>query len=102
MKEKGIPLKLYEIPANKYFEIADDIETVIVNNDKKNVRFLIINGGEGRPEKLLPEAFEVPLPRMSTKLLEDENKRKQADAKIQAYLNEEEKMRECAVLSIVR
>lgn len=64
LKEKGIPLKLYEIPANKYLEIADDIETVIVNNDKKNVRFLLV--GESRPQNLLPEAFEVPFPRCST------------------------------------
>ena len=38
----------------------------------KIVLFLIINGGEGRPEKLLPEAFEVPLPRLTTTLLEEE------------------------------
>ncbi len=72
LAEKGITLKLYEINAEKYSLIDPDLETILVNNDKKTVRFLIVNGGEGRPEKLLPEAFEVPLPRISTKLLQKE------------------------------
>lgn len=72
LTEKGIALKLYEINAEKYSLIDPDLETILVNNDKKTVRFLIVNGGEGRPEKLLPEAFEVPLPRISTKLLQKE------------------------------
>ena len=72
LKEKGVQLKMYEIPGDKYSLIGDDIETVLVNKDKKTVRFMIINGGEGRPENLLPEAFEVPEPRMSTQQLEEE------------------------------
>ena len=72
LAEKGIALKLYEINAEKYSLIDPDLETILVNNDKKTVRFIIVNGGEGRPEKLLPEAFEVPLPRISTKLLQKE------------------------------
>ncbi len=72
LTEKGIDLKLYEINAEKYNQIDPSLETILVNNDKKTVRFLIVNGGEGRPENLLPEAFEVPLPRLSTKLLEKE------------------------------
>ncbi len=75
LKEKGIALKLYEINAEKYNLVDPDIQTILVNNDKKTVRFLIVNGGEGRPEKLLPEAFEVPYPRISTKLLEEEIRR---------------------------
>lgn len=77
LKEKGIPLKLYEIPAGKYLEIDGTVETIIVNNDKKNVRFLLV--GDERPENLPPEAFEVPFPRCSTKELE---------AEIAAYKNE--------------
>ena len=72
LKEKGIQLKMYEIPGDKYSLIDEDIQTVLVNKDKKTVRFMIINGGESRPESLLPEAFEVPEPRMSTELLEKE------------------------------
>ena len=75
LKEKGIALKLYEINAEKYNLVDPDIQTILVNNDKKTVRFLIVNGGEGRPEKLLPEAFEVPYPRISTNLLEEEIKK---------------------------
>jgi len=72
LKEKGIQLKMYEIPSDKYSLIDEDLQTVLVNKDKKTVRFMIINGGETRPENLLPEAFEVPEPRMSTELLEKE------------------------------
>ena len=79
LKEKGIDLKLYEINADKYNLVDPDIQTILVNNDKKTVRFLIVNGGEGRPEKLLPEAFEVPFPRISTKLLEDEIRKDEAE-----------------------
>ena len=79
LKEKGIDLKLYEINAEKYNLVDQDIQTILVNNDKKTVRFLIVNGGEERPEKLLPEAFEVPYPRISTKLLEEEIRKDEAE-----------------------
>ena len=86
LKEKGIALKLYEINADKYNLVDPDINTILVNNDKKTVRFLIINGGEGRPEKLLPEAFEVPYPRISTNLLAEEIKKDEKELdEIQAF-----------------
>ena len=92
LKEKGIALKMYEVPVEKYSQIEGQIQTLLVNKDKKTARFMIINGGEGRPENLLPEAFEVPLPRISTKLLEDEIK---ADEKkvseIEAFFAEKAK-----------
>ncbi len=75
LKEKGIQLKLYEVNADKYSQIDESIQTLLVNNDKKIVRFLIINGGDDRPEALIPQAFEVPFPRMSTKLLVKEIKK---------------------------
>ena len=80
LKEKGIKLAMYEIAAEKYNLIDQEIETILVNNDKKSVRFLVI-GQDGRPEKLLPEAFEVPLPRMSTDALEKEIKADEAEIK---------------------
>ena len=83
LKEKGIALKLYEVPASKYLEIDESINTVLVNNDKKNVRFLLI--GDERPANLLPEAFEVPFPRCSTVELEKE---------IEAYKKEIAKIEE--------
>ena len=83
LKEKGIALKLYEVPASKYLEIDESINTVLVNNDKKNVRFLLI--GDERPANLLPEAFEVPFPRCSTVALEKE---------IEAYKKEIAKIEE--------
>ena len=80
LKEKGIKISMYEIAAEKYSLIDQEIETILVNNDKKNVRFLII-GYDHRPEKLLPEAFEVPLPRMSTDALQEEIKKDEKEIK---------------------
>ena len=92
LKEKGIALKLYEINAEKYNLVDPDIQTILVNNDKKTVRFLIVNGGEGRPEKLLPEAFEVPYPRISTGLLEEEIRKDEKEIdEIQKFYNENAK-----------
>ena len=86
LKERNIQLKMYEIAADKYAQIDEEIQTILVNNDKKTVRFLILNGGEGRPEKLLPEAFEVPLPRISTAELEKEIKADEAEvSKIESF-----------------
>ncbi len=80
LKEKGIKIAMYEIAADKYSQIDQEIETILVNNDKKSVRFLIV-GYDDRPEKLLPQAFEVPLPRMSTSALEKEIKADEAEIK---------------------
>ena len=70
LKSKNISLKMYEVPCDKYHLVDDSLDTILVNYDKKIVRFMTINGGEGRPECLIPEAFEVPFPIMSTKELE--------------------------------
>ncbi len=92
LKEKGLALKMYEINAEKYNLIDPDLQTMLVNNDKKTVRFLIVNGGEGRPEKLLPEAFEVPNPRISTSLLEEEIRKDEAEIdEIQKFFAENAK-----------
>ena len=89
LNQKNIQLKLYEVPVEKYSEIDNDIQTILVNNDKKNVRFLIVNGGEGRPEKLMPQAFEVPFPRMSTKRLEEEIKKDEQEiVQIETFFKE--------------
>ena len=89
LNQKNIQLKLYEVPVEKYSEIDNDIQTILVNNDKKNVRFLIVNGGEGRPEKLMPQAFEVPFPRMSTKFLEEEIKKDEEEiVQIETFFKE--------------
>lgn len=89
LNQKNIQLKLYEVPVEKYSEIDNDIQTILVNNDKKNVRFLIVNGGEGRPEKLMPQAFEVPFPSMSTKFLEEEIKKDEQEiVQIETFFKE--------------
>lgn len=72
LKENGVQLKLFEVPAEKYNLIEDNLQTILVNNDKKTVRFLLINSGNERPEGLIPEAFEITMPRVSTEELKKE------------------------------
>lgn len=72
LKEKGIQLKMFEIPADKYVQIDEKIDTLLAGKDKKNAYFLMINSGDERPANLLPEAFEVPMPRVSTDELKAE------------------------------
>lgn len=72
LSKNGVQLKMFEIPSDKYVQIDSEIDTLLVNKDKKNSRFVLINSGNERPSNLLPEAYEVPLPRISTNLLEKE------------------------------
>lgn len=66
LKGKNIAFRMFEIPEAKYPEIDGETVTLAVSRTKKIVRFLLVNGGEERPESLPPEAFEVPLPSVST------------------------------------
>jgi V/A-type H+/Na+-transporting ATPase subunit I len=66
LAEKGIPLVMYEIPAEKYTGIDESVDTILVNSGKKDIRFLLLSSGSERPEGLPPEAFEVPVPEYST------------------------------------
>ena len=58
---------MYEIPEDKYNLVDEKVTTICVNRIKKIVRFLLIDASEDRPEGLPPEAFEVPMPVLSTK-----------------------------------
>ena len=71
LKEKGISLKMYEIPEDKYNLIDENSKTVCVNRYKKVVRFLLIDAGEERPSGFPAEAFEVPMPVNSTEEIQN-------------------------------
>ena len=66
LKEKNISLRLFEIPEDKYSLIDSSAVTISVNRAKKTVRFLLVNGGDERPAGIPPEAYEVPMPAVST------------------------------------
>ena len=66
LREKGIALKMFEIPEDKYNLIEDGIKTICVNRFKKTVRFLALDDSAERPTGLPPEAFEVSMPASST------------------------------------
>lgn len=71
LKEKGISLKMYEIPEDKYNLIDENSKTVCVNRYKKVVRFLLLDAGEERPSGFPAEAFEVPMPAVSTEEIQN-------------------------------
>ena len=69
LSEKGVHLHLYEIPANKYATLPEDIETVFVNQDKNTARFLLFTQNDIIPN-LPAEAFRVDMPEKSTSVME--------------------------------
>jgi len=69
LSEKGVHLHLYEIPANKYATLPEDIETVFVNQDKNTARFLLFTQDDIIPN-LPAEAFRVDMPEKSTSVME--------------------------------
>jgi V/A-type H+-transporting ATPase subunit I len=77
---KGIILSLYEIPREAYVSIPETIETMVVNENKSLVRFMLIQHGEAgstlanahRPADMPAEAYAVPMISSSSKKLRDE------------------------------
>lgn len=73
---KNVNLSMFEIPSDKYSSIADNLKTLLVNKDKSQSRFLVITDEplsvNERPEGLPPEAYQVVMPRCSTKELAEE------------------------------
>ena len=77
---KGIILSLYEIPRDAYLSIPETINTLVVNENKSLVRFLLIQYGEAgstlacasRPADMPAEAYAVPMISSSSKQLRDE------------------------------
>ena len=63
---KEISLAMYEIPAAKYRMLPDDVNTVFVNEDKSNVRFLLVTKDGVKPASMPAEAFAVTMPQKST------------------------------------
>ena len=63
---KEISLAMYEIPAAKYRTLPDDVNTVFVNEDKSNVRFLLVTKDGVKPSSMPAEAFAVTMPQKST------------------------------------
>ena len=97
LSEKGINVSLYEIPADKYNLIGEDVKTIVVNRTKGAIRFLKLseNSDSERPESLPPEAYQVVLPEKSTdviaqEIVEAESEIKKLDEEFKslaAYLN---------------
>lgn len=71
---KSLYFYMYEMPADKYSQIGEDLETLLVNTSLKIARFLVISKTqlEERPASLPPEAYSVPLPRASTQVIADD------------------------------
>lgn len=68
LSQKGIHLKMYEIPNDKWRLIGEDVKALLVNSSKSGKRFLVIqeSADAERPAGLPPEAYEVVMPEKST------------------------------------
>lgn len=80
LAEKGIILTMYEIPRDAYRSLPDSVQTVVVNEGKSQVRFLLVQHTDGsvgyesasRPAELPAEAYAVPMISTSTEKLRSE------------------------------
>lgn len=87
---KGVRLRMYEIPEDKYGRIDGSVRTLCVNWHKKIINFLLVGGSDGDDAPALPpEAYAVPLPRCSTEALAAEiEKDRRTVSEIDAELSE--------------
>ncbi|WP_294429717.1 ATPase [uncultured Treponema sp.] len=70
LSEKEIHLALYEIPADKYSLVGEEAKTIVVGKEKSEIRFVLVSEKalvvNERPAGIPSEAYQVPLPRVST------------------------------------
>lgn len=75
LAEKGVFLSMFEIPADKYAGIGGEARTVLVGRDKSQARFLLVSDAplqaNERPAGIPAEAYQVVMPRCSTKELSE-------------------------------
>ncbi len=71
LKDKDLDLYLYEIPVSKYYDIPEDVHTIVVNQDK-NICRCIAYSADNSQLKMPTEARLVSLPEKSTKILKEE------------------------------
>ncbi|MBR4598703.1 MAG: ATPase [Treponema sp.] len=76
LSEKGLNLALYEIPGDKYALIGEEARTIVLGKDKSEIRFVLVSEkpfvANERPAGIPAEAYQVPLPRLSTADLQKE------------------------------
>lgn len=81
LSEKGLNLALYEIPGDKYALIGEEARTIVLGKEKSETRFVLVSERpfvvNERPAGIPPEAYQVPLPRLST----DDLKKEISDSK---------------------
>lgn len=71
LSQKGLYLSMFEIPSESYTKIPESVKTIYVSRTKSLTRFLTLNDTKDKPEFLPPEAFSVPMPDISTELIEE-------------------------------
>lgn len=82
LSEKGLHLKMYEVPNDKWRLIGEDVKALLVNSSKSGKRFLLIqeSADSERPAGLPPEAYEVVMPEKSTEEIAADIKAYEAEA----------------------
>lgn len=92
--EKGIYLYMYEIPEDKYKNIPEEFNTILVNKSGKIARFLLQTSQSlsSKPEGLPPEAYLLPMTKASTDEINEEiRKSKQEILRIDRRLADSKK-----------
>lgn len=72
LADKNIHIGMYEIPVARYSSLPDEVKTIFVNEDKSNVRFLLITEEGKKPECMPAEAFQITMPSKSTEEMKKE------------------------------
>ncbi|MGL4985574.1 MAG: V-type ATP synthase subunit I, partial [Treponemataceae bacterium] len=67
-------LSMYEIPVAAYSLIPENIQTIFVNEDKNQKRFLVLHENEEKPQGLPAEAYAIPSAEKATDQLKTEIK----------------------------
>lgn len=94
LAEKGIYLYMYEIPEDKYKNIPEEFNTILVNKSGKIARFLLQTSQSlsSKPEGLPPEAYLLPMTKASTDEINEEiRKSKQEILRIDRRLADSKK-----------
>ncbi len=90
IKEKGVFLFPVTLPAKAYNALGDDIQTIYLGRNKKDVNFLVWSDDEDVLKKLPAEAIMLKMPETSVKDLR--NQKVSLHKKLEAYHDEMTRM----------
>lgn len=101
LAEKGVDIRLYEIPKSEYETLSDSVKTIRLNKTKTSVNCLVFKSGDEKEEEIIKslKPYRLELPRISTleikqKIAELGERIGEIDSKIASYSCYTDKMKE--------